>query len=197
MKTEHNEKIAEQILSMARCGIPQTDMAKVVGISVNSMKKYYGQELDSGHTLANLAVGNRLFEKCMEGDTACLIFWAKTRMGWREKSGSAKQSEILTQFKNGNLSLKEAALEFEINSIPLPDTIRILLAKEQPEPVDPTGGQYRIMTDEEMEALVAQREAQIKEETEKWLPQRRAEIRELYKEVEDKWSPDMLPDSAK
>lgn len=48
------------------------------------MVKLYKQELITGRTNANVKVGKRLFEKAMSGDTTALIFWAKTRMGWRE-----------------------------------------------------------------------------------------------------------------
>lgn len=94
--------------------------------------------------------------------------------------------EILERYRNGSLTVKEAAIEFEMNNLPIPETIRIMLVKEQPEPEDPSKGQYMIISDEEMEKRVAERKAIIEKQL-LGLPERQAEMRELHKQVANKF----------
>lgn len=80
---------------MAQYGVPQEDIAAYIGLSVTTMLKLYDTEYRNGVTIANAKVGEMLFKKCEQGDTACLIFWAKTRMGWREKGDDVKGGKKL------------------------------------------------------------------------------------------------------
>ncbi len=100
----------------------------------------------------------------------------------------ATHKEILERYRNGGLSLKEAAIEFELNNLPIPETIRILLAKEQPEPEDPSKGQYMVISDEEMEARVAERKATIQQQILE-LPDRQKDMRDLHDQVANRFGP--------
>lgn len=73
-----------QVEDMAGYGLPQDQIAKVMRISETSLKKHYAEELTRGVAVANSAVAESLFKQCREGNTTAMIFWAKTRMGWRE-----------------------------------------------------------------------------------------------------------------
>ena len=81
--TDENRQKAEQLASV---GLPYVMIADLIddGINVDTLQKYYKKELHRGAAKACAKVGNALFKKCMDGDTASLIFWAKTRMGWKE-----------------------------------------------------------------------------------------------------------------
>lgn len=83
-RIKHDPAIAEQVQSMSQYGVPQAQIAEMLGLSVQTLRNLYGAELGNGMTLSNLAVGKKLFERCMAGDVPSLIFWAKTRMGWKE-----------------------------------------------------------------------------------------------------------------
>lgn len=96
--------------------------------------------------------------------------------------------KILERYRNGEISLKDAALEFEINNLPLPETIRIMLGKEQLEPEDTSKGQYCLISDEEMEIRVSRRMTEINAQREN-LPERQKEIRKLHNMVQDKFAP--------
>jgi len=72
---------------MAAYGIPEADVARVLGIDPKTLRKHYRDELDTGSIKANSRIAESLYRKAM-GDgaqsvTAC-IFWLKTRAHWKE-----------------------------------------------------------------------------------------------------------------
>ena len=71
--------------SYTAVGIPQEDIARVLKIDSKTLRLHYRDELDTAATMANAVIGGKLFRKAKEGDTACLIWWTKSRMGWSEK----------------------------------------------------------------------------------------------------------------
>ena len=71
---------------MAAVGIPQSSIAVVLKMDEKTLRKWYREELDTAAIKANAKVGGKLFNKAMNGDTTAAIFWAKTRMGWKETS---------------------------------------------------------------------------------------------------------------
>lgn len=91
VKTEQNSRTAQ---SMAQYGVPQKDIAAVLGVSVDVLRKYYAEEMDKGAALANAKVAETLFKKATEngGDVSALIFWAKTRMRWRTEDKLEKEA---------------------------------------------------------------------------------------------------------
>jgi hypothetical protein len=74
--------------AMAACGVPEKVIARVLGIAPMTLRKHFKEELALGHVKANTAVAQFLFWKAThDGPQAvtAAIFWAKTRMGWRER----------------------------------------------------------------------------------------------------------------
>src|SRR4030095_10858060 len=73
-------------------GVPQAAIATVLDVDEKTLRKHLRAELDSGMTKANTAVAEFLFDaasgKRGEGGPAitAAIFWAKTRLGWKETS---------------------------------------------------------------------------------------------------------------
>lgn len=80
--TEANRQVVRQYATM---GVTQEDLARVLGIDAKTLRLYYRDELDLSTIKANVAIGGSLFNKAKSGDTASMIFWMKTRAGWREK----------------------------------------------------------------------------------------------------------------
>jgi hypothetical protein len=76
-----------QVEAMAGFGVPEIDIARVVGIDPKTLRKHYRQELDHGHTKANAKVAENLYRMALgqgrEAVTAA-IFWLKTRARWKE-----------------------------------------------------------------------------------------------------------------
>jgi hypothetical protein len=76
-----------QVEAMAGYGVPEPDIARVVGIDAKTLRKHYRDELDTGQIKATAKVAEFLFRKATtDGSQAvtAAIFWLKTRGGWRE-----------------------------------------------------------------------------------------------------------------
>lgn len=83
-----------EVKALASFGFPQEDIAKYVGVSHVTLRKHYAPELKLSAIKANATVGKYLFSLASgraissgatHGDCkAAAMFWAKTRMGWRE-----------------------------------------------------------------------------------------------------------------
>jgi hypothetical protein len=85
------EPTAEQrqtVERMSGLGIPQKHIAAVVGVAMMTLRKHFEEELELGAARANTAVAQFLFDQATgargDGSVAAAIFWAKTRMGWKE-----------------------------------------------------------------------------------------------------------------
>ncbi len=82
---------------MAGYGVPQSDIALVLDIDEKTLRKYYKDELDKGAIKANAAVAQSLYKKATGDGTSAVtaaIFWAKTRMGWKETVVNEHQGQI-------------------------------------------------------------------------------------------------------
>jgi len=72
---------------MAGYGVPEADIAGVLGVDPKTLRKHYRSELDHGHVKANAKVAENLYRKATgDGREAVIaaIFWLKTRAGWKE-----------------------------------------------------------------------------------------------------------------
>ena len=81
------ESERRQVEALAGFGIPETDIAGLIGCDPKTLRKHYREELDHGHTKANAKVAENLFRMALgsgrEAVTAA-IFWLKTRARWKE-----------------------------------------------------------------------------------------------------------------
>lgn len=87
---------------MAAYGIPQPDIAAVVGCDDKTLRKHFRQELDTAATQANARVAGALFKKAT-GDgpssVTAAIFWLKARAGWQEAKEDAPGKKEQRQAK--------------------------------------------------------------------------------------------------
>jgi hypothetical protein len=82
-----SERDAKQVAMLAGMGIPDYDIAKVIGVSPPTLRKYFAAELEVGHIKANAQVAQSLFKQATDAakpNVAAAIFWLKCRAGWRE-----------------------------------------------------------------------------------------------------------------
>lgn len=97
--TEQSRELAQ---TLSGYGIPQQQIALLIGISLPTLHDHYRDDLDIGMANANSKIAGTLFNQAMNGNTAALIFWSKARMGWSEKqditiSGGEKPLEVSVQ----------------------------------------------------------------------------------------------------
>lgn len=88
-----------QVEAMAGYGVPETDIARVLGIDPKTLRKHYRDALDTGHVVANAKVAESLFRKATgEGrqSVTAAIFWLKTRAGWKETSRHEIQGDLVS-----------------------------------------------------------------------------------------------------
>ena len=92
-----------QVEALAGYGIPEADIAGVVGVDAKTLRRHYRNELDHGHTKANARVAENLYRKATgDGREAVIaaIFWLKTRARWKETTVnevSVASADPLTQ----------------------------------------------------------------------------------------------------
>jgi hypothetical protein len=75
-----------KVYNLSIVGTRYEDIALVLGVSSDTLTKYYKDELELGRIEANAAVAGTLYEKAKQGDTSSMIFWLKTRAQWSEKN---------------------------------------------------------------------------------------------------------------
>ena len=78
-----------QVEAMAAYGIPEADVARVLGIDPKTLRKHYREELDTGQIKATAKVAESLFRKATTDgaqSVTAAIFWLKTRAHWKESA---------------------------------------------------------------------------------------------------------------
>jgi hypothetical protein len=58
-------------------------IAHFLGISDETLRKHYGEELEEKKRI-ELELADKVLQKARNGDTACMFFWLKCRAGWKE-----------------------------------------------------------------------------------------------------------------
>jgi hypothetical protein len=107
-----------QVDAMAAYGVPEVAIAKVLKIAPKTLRKHFRDELDTAHVKANSAVAQSLYRKATSDgpqSVTAAIFWAKTRMGWREtptehRHSGAVGSYDLSRVSDADLDRIEAVL---------------------------------------------------------------------------------------
>src|SRR5215813_4498866 len=96
-----------QVEAMAAYGIPEADIARVLGVDPKTLRKHYREELDLGETKANAQVAGYLFNAAKNGNVTAQIFWLKTRARWRETPLELKHSGSIARKDPSELSDEE------------------------------------------------------------------------------------------
>jgi len=76
----------KQVYNLSIVGTRYEDIALVLGISDDTLVKYYKPELEKGRIEANAAVAGTMYSKAMTGDVGAMMFWLKTQAQWSEKN---------------------------------------------------------------------------------------------------------------
>jgi transcriptional regulator with XRE-family HTH domain len=101
-----------EVTALTSFGNTQEEIASYLGISVDTLTKYYRQEIDTALIRANAEVANRLYRKATKGDDLkAQIFWLKTRAKWRERDKEEEKDDdksILEKIITGEIVIRPA-----------------------------------------------------------------------------------------
>ena len=86
------EPLREKVKRLAARGVPQEDIAKIIGCAPKTLRRRFRQELSTGAAEANAAVAGCLLRAAKAGNVTAQMFWTKT-MGQRRKSTTKQDSE--------------------------------------------------------------------------------------------------------
>lgn len=91
LKFEPTAEERQKVFQLTAAGFTVEDVARVIyrygkPISDKTIRKYFQKELSTARIEAVGTVAARLFKKAIDGDTTAMIFYLKTRGGWKETS---------------------------------------------------------------------------------------------------------------
>lgn len=99
---EPTDKNRATVKAMSAYGTPQDQIARVLDIDSSTLRIHYRDELDLGVIEANTQVAKTLFNQGVkDGNTTALIWWTKSRMGWKEKHDIEHSGGINLQVVTG------------------------------------------------------------------------------------------------
>jgi hypothetical protein len=78
------DALREKARHLAGLGVPQDDIAKIIGCAPKTLRKRFRDDLDRGVVEANATISSSLFGAAKGGNVTAQIFWMKTRAKWRE-----------------------------------------------------------------------------------------------------------------
>ena len=79
-----NHALREKVRHLAGLGVPQHDIATIIGCAPKTLRKRCRNELDRGVAEANATISGSLFANAKGRNVTAQIFWLKTRARWRE-----------------------------------------------------------------------------------------------------------------
>jgi len=76
----------KQVEALAGVGLPQEQIGALLrdGVCVDVVRDNFMHELKAGKAKASAKIGQTLFNRAIGGETAALIWWTKSQMGWKE-----------------------------------------------------------------------------------------------------------------
>lgn len=93
---EPTDKTRAEVSALKSFGHTHNEIATYLGISDDTMVKYYKRELDTACIRANSVVANKLYKKATEQeDLSAMIFWLKTRARWRETKDENSRDTLI------------------------------------------------------------------------------------------------------
>lgn len=86
-RIEIGEAARADVRRFAEIGVPHIVIARILGVSVSTLRRRCRAELDAGVEVANARIALTLFETAMAGNTTAMLWWEKTRAGRKELAG--------------------------------------------------------------------------------------------------------------
>ena len=88
---------------MCAVGIPHEGIALCIGdngIDDKTMRKHFAEELKTAKIKANAKIGGSIFNAAIGGNMTAASLWAKTQMGWKEKSEIEHSGDLNWSIQN-------------------------------------------------------------------------------------------------
>lgn len=105
--------VSEQIKLLTAVGIPHTQIAGILKMSLETLHRYYQAEADLGAAHCAAVVGGKIFEAAKRGEQWACTLWAVRRMKWREHSAVDETAEkILAAQQETSAQLAELREKF-------------------------------------------------------------------------------------
>jgi hypothetical protein len=109
----------DRVEALAAYGTPHPEIARLLRIDLDDLRKDYGEEFATGRTKTNSRVAEALYRTAIAGGregVIAAIFWLKARAGWKETSvhelaaaeGSGPGKEIRIVFVEPDMTRIEA-----------------------------------------------------------------------------------------
>lgn len=82
-KFQPTDEQRRYVETMAGMGLRLEDISKIFGIHIQTVRRAFRKELETGHAKANLKVAESLFQNATKhNNVTAQIFWLKTRAKW-------------------------------------------------------------------------------------------------------------------
>jgi hypothetical protein len=95
-----DDKSRKQIMLMAGIGLTHDQIAKVMDISDETLRRHYNQELATAKAMLNTQVAGNLYSiatsKDHKGAVTAAIFWLKTQAKWKETIDLSSEDGTMT-----------------------------------------------------------------------------------------------------
>ena len=79
------DNFRKQVETASGLGLPHDQICCLIGISDETLRKYYDTELGIGKARASAQIAKSLFNRAIkDNDTTAMIWWTKAQMRWRE-----------------------------------------------------------------------------------------------------------------
>jgi len=78
------EEMRIKVRALAGYGLPQADIARIIGLSEVTMTKHYRREIQEGRANASAGIAQSLYRQAINGNVTAAIYWTKARMGWSD-----------------------------------------------------------------------------------------------------------------
>lgn len=106
-----SDEVRAVVQRLAGIGVPQQNIAKLVDVSIHTLRKHCQHELDLGIAQTRALVLNRAFEAIMNGSEKILQFYLATQLGWAlPKDGTGLPTEDLGTMSDAELRAELDAL---------------------------------------------------------------------------------------
>lgn len=83
----------QQVRALSGFGMTQEQISKFLGIGAKALRNYYREELDNGMAVAIAGAAKRLYAQVERDNLTAIIFYLKTKGGFRERGDEAELKE--------------------------------------------------------------------------------------------------------